>query len=353
MKQPVLKTFSILLAFLVLVSGNALAGGENRVGTSAASELLIPVGARDISMGGSSIATTTGLEAIFWNPAGLARSTHPANAMFSHMEYIADIGVDFFGVSGTFEGFGTLGLSVKSLAIGDIQVTTEDQPDGTGQLLSPTVAVVGLTYSRLLTDRISVGATFNVISERFDKVSATGFAVNAGVQYSGLGGVQGLSLGVAIKNIGPQLSFDGDGLLRQGNVNDVLRPGSFYKVEAASHELPSTIEIGLAYDRSFAEQNSLQFSSVFQNNNFASDEYKVGLEYGYNNLFFLRGGYNFAESMEDASSPLQDKQTYIYGLTAGVGVHYETGGLDLTFDYAFRDVEFLDANHIFSFKVGF
>ena len=353
MKQPVMKTFSIVLVLLVLVTGNAVAGGENRVGTSAASELLIPVGARDIAMGGSSIATSTGLEAIFWNPAGLARSTHAANAMFSHMQYIADIGVDYVGVSGTFEGFGTLGLTVKSLSIGNIGVTTEDQPDGTGQLLSPTVAVVGMTYSRLLTDRISIGTTINIISERFDRVSATGFAVNAGVQYSGLGGVRGLSLGVAVKNIGPQLTFDGDGLLRQGNVNDVLRPGSFYKVQAASHELPSTIEIGLAYSTTLAEQSSLELSSVFQNNNFATDEYKVGLEYGFNNLFFLRGGYGFAESSESASSPLPDKKTHIFGLTAGAGIHHDLGGLDLTFDYAFRDVEFLDSNHIFSLKVGF
>lgn len=360
MKQPAFHRVSaIVLALLILgvVAPVALyAGGENRVGTNAASELLIPVGARDIALGGSSIATVTGLDAIYWNPAGLARSPHPANAMFSHMNYIADIGIDYVAVSGAFEGFGTLGLSIKSVGIGDIQVTDENNPDGTGQVINPTIVNLGLTYSRMLTDRISVGATTTLISERFDRVSATGFAFSAGVQYSGLANVNGLSVGVAVKNIGPQMKFDGDGLLRQGVVNDALRPGSFYKVEAASFELPSTIEIGLAYNYTLTDENYLTLTGVFQNNNFQADEYKVGLEYNYANTFFVRGGYNFSEITKDngiqASSSF-DKSSYIFGFTAGAGLHYSLGNLDVSFDYAYRAVKFLENNHVFTVGLGF
>ncbi|MBI4535098.1 MAG: PorV/PorQ family protein [Ignavibacteriae bacterium] len=356
MKQPAVKISIVALAFLVLVSmasTPSYAGGENRTGTNAAPELLIPVGARDIAMGGASIAISSGLDAIFWNPAGLARAKNAANAMFSHMNYIADIGVDYVAVSGAFEGFGSIGLSIKSLSIGDIKVTTEDAPDGTGQVINPTVVNIGLTYSRLLTDRISVGATATLISNRFDRVSATGFAFNAGVQYSGLAGVSGLSVGVAVKNVGPQMKFDGEGLLRQGNINDVLRPGSFYQVNAASFELPSTIEIGLSYGVDVAENNVVNLASVFQNNNFAADEYKVGAEYAYDNTFFVRGGYNFSEKTKNSSLPVPDQTTYIYGFTAGAGVHYLVGSLDLTLDYAYRQVKFLDNNHIFTLSLGF
>ncbi|MFN0159405.1 MAG: PorV/PorQ family protein [Bacteroidota bacterium] len=356
MKQPARTMSIIALAFLVLVSTvytTAYAGGENRVGTNAASELLIPVGAREIAMGGSSIATTSGIEAIFWNPAGLARAERSTNAMFSHMNYIADIGVEYVAVSAAFEGFGTLGFSLKSLSIGDINVTTEDSPDGNGQLMSPTVVNVGLTYSRLLTDQISVGSTLTLISNRFDRVAANGFSFSAGVQYTGIGGVNGLSLGVAVKHIGPQMKFEGDGLLRQGNVNDVLRPGSFYRVTAASFELPSTIELGLGYEINVGEQNSLNVAGVFQNNNFSSDEYKLGVEYGYEDMFFLRGGYDVAESKENSQIALSDQTSYIFGFTAGAGIHYAMGSLDLSVDYAYRAVEFLDNNHIFSLKLGF
>ncbi len=356
MKQPVYIIGIICMAFLVLVSGvyaPAYAGGENRVGTNAAAELLIPVGARDIALGGSAIATTSGIEAIFWNPAGLARSTHSANAMFSHMSYIADIGVEYVAVSAGFEGFGTLGLSLKSLSIGDIEVTTEDAPDGNGQLFSPTVVNLGLTYSRLLTDKISVGSTFTLISERLDRVSATGFSFSAGVQYLGVGDVEGLSLGVAVKHIGPQMRFEGDGLLRQGNVDDVLRPGSFYRVTAAAFELPSTIELGLGYKVDVGDQSSLDVSGIFQNNNFSSDEYRVGAEYGFDNTLFLRGGYNFSENKENNAINASDKTSQIFGLTAGAGVHTTLGSLDFTFDYAYRAVEFLENNHVFSVKLGF
>lgn len=360
MKQPAFYWKSIIaVALLVLTIATPAAlyaGGENRAGTNAASELLIPVGARDIALGGSSIATASGLDAIFWNPAGLARSKNSANAMFSHMNYIADIGIDYVALSSTFEGFGTLGFSLKSVGIGDIQVTNEDNPDGTGQVINPTIVNLGLTYARLLTDRISVGATVTLISERFDRVNASGFAFNAGVQYSGLANVNGLSVGVAVKNIGPQIKFDGDGLLRQGIVNDVLRPGSFYKVEAASFELPSTIEIGLAYNYTLTEENFLTVTGVFQNNNFSADEYKAGVEYNYANTFFLRGGYNFSEITKNQSiqaSGSFDKTTHIFGFSAGAGLHYPLGSLDVTFDYAFRAVKFLENNHIFTIGLGF
>jgi long-subunit fatty acid transport protein len=342
-----------LFVFAVAFPAISYAGGENRVGTNSAAELLIPVGARDVALNGSSIATTTGIDAIYWNPAGLARSKYSANAMFSHMSYIADIGVEYLALSGAFEGFGTLGLSLKTLSVGQINITTEDSPDGTGEIMSPTMVNLGLTYSRLLTDRISVGATFTIISEQFDKVASNGFAFSAGVQYFGFAGVDGLSLGVAVKNIGPQMRFGGDGLLRAGNSNDVLRPSSFYSVTAASFELPSTIELGLGYKYAVSEQNALNFSGIFQNNNFSGDEYKLGAEYVFNNMFSLRAGYGFSQSTENSTLSVDDKSTMIFGFSAGAGINYEMESTTLSFNYAYRAVKFFDANHIISIGIGF
>ncbi len=59
------------------------AGSGNRRGTGGASELLIPVGARDLAMGGSTISTTHGVDALFWNPAGVAKLTSSASLMLS------------------------------------------------------------------------------------------------------------------------------------------------------------------------------------------------------------------------------------------------------------------------------
>ena len=334
-----------LVALMVVVSGNLYAGRGDKAGTSAASELLIPVGGRGIALGGSSLATATGVDAIFWNPAGLARTKYATEAAFSHTNYIADIGVEYLAVGSTFEGFGTLGLSLKTLSFGDFEVTTEDNPDGNGQTFSPTYVTIGMTYSRMLADRVSIGFTTNLISERIDRVSATGVAFSFGVQYSGFVGVGGLNVGVAVKNIGPPMKFDGPGLLREASATDVSRPASFYKIEAASDELPSIIEIGIGYSYQLESQSVLALSTLFQNNNLSDDEYKLGLEYGYDNMFFVRGGYSLAqETISDS---------YIYGATLGAGVHYGFSGLDFSFDYAYRAAKFFGGTHAFALTLGF
>ena len=170
----------ILLAFILLLAVDAFASGGKRTGTAGASELLIPVGPRGIAMGESNIIAATGVEALYWNPAGVSSMTNNADVLFSHMSYIADIGVEYGAVAANFEGFGAIAFSIKSLSIGDIPVTTTINPDGAGATFSPSMIVAGLSYSRMLTEAISVGITGNFISERMEDVSASGFAIDFG-----------------------------------------------------------------------------------------------------------------------------------------------------------------------------
>jgi hypothetical protein len=334
----------ILLAFILLLAMDAFAGGGKRTGTGGASELLIPVGPRGIAMAEANISTSTGVEALFWNPAGVALMQNNADVIFSHMSYIADISVDYGAVAANFEGFGVISFSIKSLGVGDILVTTTSNPDGTGETFSPTFIVAGLSYSRQLTETISIGLTGNFISERMADVSANGFAFDVGVMYNNLADINGLSLGVVIKNLGPEMKYSGGGLFQEGQIAGVNRPPTFYTVDAAAFELPSNFQLGLGYTPVLDEINSLQFSGMYQNNNFSGDEYKIGGEYGYNNMFFVRAGYQLAP---------QVSEEYIYGFTAGVGIDYKVEGFGFKVDYAFREVEFFDANHIFAVTLGF
>ncbi|NIV95500.1 PorV/PorQ family protein [candidate division KSB1 bacterium] len=335
------------MVFLLLFGTTLFAGNSDKVGQTAAPELLIPIGGRDLAMGGSSIAISHGIESIFWNPAGLAHAERNATAMFSRLTYIGDIDVNYVAVAGTFGDFGTVGLSIKSMDFGDIPITTEDFPDGTGAFLDPTFFTIGVTYSKLLSDRVSVGFTGNFISEDLAeaRVSATGFAFSAGVQYQNLGGIQGLDLGVAVKNIGPQMGFDGSGLLREGSVDDVSRGGSFVKIDPATEELPSTIEIGGAYSFNAGELSSVRITGMFQNNNFSDDQGKFGAEYEYNNLFFVRGGYDFAPGAAD--------EAFIFGASFGAGVRVDVGGVEVFADYGFRESDFFDNQNAFSVRLGF
>jgi hypothetical protein len=249
-------------------------------------------------------------------------------------------------VSANIEGFGVLSLNLKGLAVGDIEVTTTTNPDGTGQTFTPQFFSAGLTFSRQLSDRIAVGLTSTYISETLGDVSASGVAFNVGVIYDNLGSVDGLSLGVVVKNVGPQMKFSGPGLNVQASVPDQNRPPQYYTIDAASFELPSTLEFGIGYKAQLATDNTLQLSSVFQNNNFSDDEYKFGAEYAYQDLIFLRGGYALAQKESS-------QRDYIYGASFGAGIHSQVGSLDLTFDYAYRSTKFFDNNHVFSVTVGF
>lgn len=337
---------SIIIVFTLLLALDAVyAGGGNRTGTGGAAQLLIPVGPRGIAMGESNVATSFGVEALFWNPAGVAKLNGSAGLMFSHMSYIADIGVEYGAVSANFEGFGIVSLSIKSLSIGEIAVTTTQNPDGTGDTFTPQMLTAGLSYSRQLTERISVGLTANLVTETLGEVSASGVAFNVGVIYDNLADVNGLSIGIVMKNIGPQMQYDGSGLLTEAEVSSYNRPPGFLKIESAPFELPSTFEIGLGYKPVLDEMNSLQISGAFQNNNFSGDEYKIGAEYGYNNTFFARVGYQMAPQLESAN--------YLYGFTAGAGINYQLEGIALRVDYAFREAQYFDGNHIFALSLGF
>jgi len=128
--------------------------------------------------------------------------------MFSTMTYIGDIKVSAGSVAATFGSLGVIGLSIKNLDFGDIPVTTvEDSENRTGATFSPTYMVIGLTYSRLITDATSVGATIKLINESIPRASSSGIAFDLGLQYSGLFEVAGLNLGVTVKNIGPEMKW--------------------------------------------------------------------------------------------------------------------------------------------------
>lgn len=344
MKSIFTKVAIFCLALLLIASVDGIAQ-ESRVGTNGAAELLIPVGARYLAMGGASVATVDGIESIFWNPAGMARSNYTADVMFSHMQHIADIDINYVAVSLAFSGIGTFGFSIKAMDIGDIPITTELAPDGTGALLSPQFVTAGITYSRALTDRISVGGTFNIVSETLDRVSSNGVAFDFGVQYRGLGNIDGLSLGIVVKNLGPAMQFGGSGLLVTSQIDGVDRGSSPEQLVAQKDELPSLIVIGASYKMSLGETSSLELVGSFQDNNFEDDAGRFGAEYNYDNMFFIRGGYTVQPDAAD--------EAHIYGFTAGAGIHYDFANLGITVDYAYRDVDFFDASNIFSIKLGF
>jgi hypothetical protein len=295
------------------------------------------------------MAFATGADAIYYNPAGLALQTSSVEALVSSMNYIADIGV-VYGALGVKTGdFGTLGFNIKSINFGNIPVTTTDFPDGNGQAYSPTYITMGVTYAKALTDRIAFGFTASLVTERILEMSASGVAFNIGIQYHNLA-VQGLDLGVAVKNIGPSMTFSGSNLLTSATSGTGQRGSQLYTLNAASFDLPSLMEIGISYTRKFGDMNVLSIGGMFRNNNYLEDEYNAGAEYAFNGTFFLRGGYTFSpQSATDAAGA----NSYIYDYSFGAGVHYPVGDVDLSLDYAYRHLKYFTPSSAISLRIGF
>ncbi len=335
----------VLVLCSLLSAGSTLAGRGDKVGSASGLQLSIPVGARPIALGGSILSSVSGVEAMAWNPAGLVTTDRPSELFVSHMSYIAGIGVDYVAAGKSIGGGASLGVSVKALSVGDIPVTTELYPDGTGETTSPTFLVVGGAFSRKMSDQITVGVGVDFLYEKMAEVTATGISFTGGVQYARLGGIDGLSVGVVLRNIGPKLTYDGEGLERAGVIIGADRPATNYKVEAASSDLPSTIEVGLGYLHKIDGPLDLAFSTLFRNNNFSDDQYKFGAEFSYEGRFFLRGGYDYSTEAEGNES--------IFGPAFGAGVNETLENLLIQLDYAFRSADFFGGNHIVSLRVGF
>lgn len=343
--------YTNLLAFmlLVLIAGSVYAGPKNKYGLSAARELLIPVGSVGTALGGSNLATISGVEAIHWNPSGLSyQTTKQGEALFSSQIYIADINVNYFAGAYKVPNLGTFALTVKSLSFGDIPVTTVNSPNGTGETFSPTYLTGGLTFARQMTDRISFGATAKVIYEKITGETATGFAMDFGLNYNVVG--TGLQFGVALRNLGPSMTFSGPDLEQffQPPGTPTGTPQEPRTIELASAELPTALSLGISYDYNFDKKNIVALHTTFQNNSFSSDDYNFGLEYNYNKLFFARVGYTAgADNTDDRA---------FQGLTWGAGIRYGAGNnFDIAFDYAYRvpTADRFDANQFFTLKVGF
>jgi hypothetical protein len=329
------KLILLITVLLLLSLSTAYAGNETRSGTAGASELLIPYGSRGTAMGGAVLSTVSGLESMYWNPAGLA-SMESTEVMFSYMPYLADIDVNFFGIATNVEGFGTIGFGAKVISIGDIEETTDELPDGSGRFFSPTLLVLNATYSKVMTANVSFGLTAMYISESIFEVSASGLAFDVGFIYDPRW--NGVSMGITIKNYGAEMEFTGDGFDQEVG----QRP---FSPSGAKFDLPSSINVGMAYDFMNEGLNFASFSGTFQSNNYSQDIFHGGAEYVYDSKYSLRGGYSYSEQDE-----------YIYGLSFGAGLSLPIGeDAMLRFDYTWMetDVDALDANQYFTLTASF
>ncbi|MFT5368272.1 MAG: hypothetical protein ACI8V2_003236 [Candidatus Latescibacterota bacterium] len=349
--------FSACLLGCVLVVSSADAGDQGRIGTAAAQELRIPTGSRGTALGGAILASVDGVEAMYWNPSGVVFGSTKREVLFSYLDYMADMNMNYFAVTTKLRDDIAVGVSAKVFSVGDIFVTTEEAPEGTGEVLNPTFSTVSFTYSQMLTDRVSFGTTIKYIHEGIKRESANGLAFDFGFQYKTA--LQGLTLAIAMRNFGPDLRFDGLDLDRNVSLSDAIPSADpqatqrVFRTSLASAELPTSVEIGIAYDFLATDLGNATFSATFRNNNLATDEYQAGIEYDVRQMLQLRGGY--AVSALGGTSPNGFNKEYILGPSFGFGLNVPMGGNERSFrvDYAYGKTQFFQDNHWLTVGMGF
>ena len=337
----------IITSIVIIVVSSLVLGQNSRMGSASSTQLLVVPSAKHLS-GGGAAATATGMDATFWNPAGLAMSENSVDAIFSNRQYFADIDNSFFGIA-TDLGDYKMGVSVRTFNVGDIDETTVFYPDGTGQVFTPNFSILGATFARKLSDNTSVGINANLIREGFGRVAATGVAYDLGVQYRGFLGREGLDVGFAMKNFGAPMKYDGEGLGVMASPVDGDRPVEYYKVDAASFDLPFVFDMGLSYNIAGAD-----IGVTYTSNYYSTDELKLSVGYALEGL----GSVGVGMQSSSASQEIDDTDDWYTNPADGVsfGASIDMSrfvGMNLSVDYSMLPMGDFGTNSVVALRVAF
>ncbi len=337
------KYIIIVCVILLLLNMSMYSQKVTKVGTTAAPFLNIDVGARAAAMGGAFVAVTNDATAMYWNPSGIARIP-TFEAVFNNARWIADVSFNYAALVMPLGNIGTFGANATFLTMDDMERTTINQPDGTGELFDAGSYAFGLSYARNITDRFAIGFNFKYINEKIYNSSAIGMAFDVGTIFDTP--LYGLKLGMSITNYGTKMQMEGRDMQTQKDVDTQVsgnNPTINASLQTEKYDLPLMFRVGLSVDLLKGRSNSNLILSVDANHpNDDVESVNIGGEYIFNQMFSVRGGYKslFTDDSEQ-------------GLSLGAGIKYQqSGSLMIYIDYAFLDFGLLNEIHMFSFGLG-
>lgn len=323
------------IALLLVIGVCATAADYTKTGSVGAQFLKVGVGARYQGMGEASVAMVDDAYSLYWNPAGLA-NIDGTDISFTNVNWITDISLNFVSLGTRVEDFGTIGFAATLLSMGDMEVTTVDQPDGTGEMFSATSFALSAGYARYLTNRLAFGAAIKYIYEKIYRESAGGFAFDFGTQLHT--GFRSLRIGMNISNLGPEMEFSGPDLDITFEGDGGTTTGG--NIDVNAYDIPLTFRLGLAFDFVNNLDNRWTFAMEAKHPNDNEQQAALGTEYCFQQRYFLRAGYklNYEEQ----------------GLTFGGGLRAPLGeSSELVLDYAWSDFGRLESVHRFSLGFKF
>jgi len=294
----------------------------DRSGIVSGNFLKIPVNARIVGMGGTSVALIDNASCLAYNPSGMvyvrqagATSPFQYGLSASYTQWIAEIKHSFFGAVMNVDGIGAVGLGAVILSTGDMAVTTPAFPDGTGEYFKASDYAFILAVARQISDKFSVGVNVKYIRSYLynTEYGASCFAFDAATIYE----IPALRsrLGMSVSNLGSDMKF----------INE-------------AYSLPTALRFGVLTDVIVEPAHLLKAVFQISRPNDANEQYNVGTEYTFAKNFTLRGGYKFGYDAED--------------WTAGFGLNFELSGVQAKLDYGYNNFKWLPGTHSISMEVG-
>jgi hypothetical protein len=352
------KIYILLLCLAIFFPGVALAGP----GRTGAQILNLGGGARARALGDAFSAMSGDVTTTLWNPSGLAdmpdskfrSGRKAAQASMFYTDYSAPFGEAGEGLYYTFISgamplgdVGTIGATLQMQGQGTIAVTT-DSPDILREESLGTNFALTFSYADRITESLSAGINGKMIRMVLGRENGSSYAVDLGMQYLVPFDPIPTTLGVAIQNVGPGISFidenQADPLPRFLRIGTSM---SLYRAKYHHIRLVSGVtayidklaenenELAVDLDRLNAErEEKLTREQLLSDRGVGVRAFEwrhlqknLGLEYWIGNLFAIRVGYKVEPGIN-----LPNLTDYF---TGGIGVKVYLFNLDLSYGPSF------------------
>lgn len=261
------------LIIIILILSPAIYGDDRPVGFK---PLTNGIGAREVGMGGTGVASAEGAFSFYFNPAIPGRT----NEIFLHLSY-TDWFLDTYQSGLSFlrpTKFLNLAFGLIFFDYGKMELRSDKPEDPIGEY-SPKNLSLYFNLARSLSERLSLGASLRYFYERIYQEEAKGWGLDLGLLYL----VSGWRVGVSYLNWGDVLKFKRE---------------KFY--------LPASCRLGISR---CLLVNNFSFRPAFD---------LTYSPYEKNWQFFLGGEVNFKESISLRFGYAQNTPTFGLGLRRGI-----------------------------------
>jgi len=348
--------FIFVLVFIFFSRADRLVGQVNpgdlaydkdvsRRGTSAGAMLEIGIGARAEALGGAFVSIADDPSALYWNPAGIAKISR-ISLQATKTDWF--VGTTFNSVDLVVPApmiSSALGFHVALLDYGTNPVRSIFRPEGTGETYSATDLVAGIYLGMGITDRVNVGIGLKYFQETIWHVKGSVMAVDLSILFDTP--LNGLRLGAALSNLGPDFNLSGRDMMRVIDVDG--RKETYFNndnvpimLATEDYPLPLLFRFGLSYNLEFGPNSSLLLASNVNHPSNDDESADIGAELKLLNVAFLRAGYHSLFN-----------ETAVNGLTLGAGLNYKIKGFAaVTLDYAWSDWTILASVHRFTVGIS-